>query len=145
MSAAAELQTRKRPSQQTAAVVRGGADYKSEQGSDYQPGVSADTVGSKTVFLGMVTLPPGARTRAHVHEQHETALYLFSGSCELWTGRELERRDAVKPGDYIYIPANVLHVAVNRGDEPAVFMACRNEPTAQESVVLFPEMDQRIP
>ena len=145
MSAAAELESRKCPSQQTASVVRGGADYKSEQGSDYQPGVSAETVGSKAVFLGIVTLPPGARTRAHVHEQHETALYLLSGSCELWTGRELERRDAVKPGDYIYIPANVLHVAVNRADEPAVFMACRNEATAQESVVLFPEMDTTIP
>lgn len=145
MSAAAELESRKRPSQQTASVVRGGADYKSEQGSDYQPGVSAETVGSKAVFLGIVTLPPGARTRAHVHEQHETALYLLSGSCELWTGRELERRDAIKPGDYIYIPANVLHVAVNRGREPAVFMACRNEATGQESVVLFPEMDKSIP
>jgi uncharacterized RmlC-like cupin family protein len=80
-----------------------------------------------------------------VHEEHETALYLLSGRCELWTGGELERHDSVNPGDYIYVPANVLHVAVNPGDEPAVFMACRNEATAQESVVLFPEMDRRIP
>jgi uncharacterized RmlC-like cupin family protein len=48
-------------------VVRAGAKYRSEQGSDYDPGVSAETVGSKVVFLGIVTLPPGARTRAHVH------------------------------------------------------------------------------
>jgi uncharacterized RmlC-like cupin family protein len=135
----------KNPSKHTGLVVRGGAAYKSEQGSDYQPGVSAETVGSKVVFLGIVTLQPGARTRAHVHERHETALYLLSGSCELWTGPELERRDSVQSGDYIYIPANVLHVAVNRGAEPALFMACRNEATAQESVVMFPEMDARVP
>ncbi len=145
MSITVQVESRNRPAKQTALVVRGGADYKSEQGSDYQPGVSAETVGSKAVFLGVVTLQAGARTRAHVHERHETALYLLSGSCELWTGHELERQDTIKPGDYIYIPANVLHVAVNRGDEPAVFMACRNEPTAQESVVMFPEMDTRIP
>ena len=56
-------------------VVKAGARYRSEQGSDYDPGVSAETVGSRVLFLGVVTLPPGARTRAHVHERHETALY----------------------------------------------------------------------
>ena len=42
---------------QKASVVRAGAKYRSEQGSDYEPGVSAETVGSKVLFLGMVTLP----------------------------------------------------------------------------------------
>ena len=50
---------------QKASVVRAGAKYRSEQGSDYEPGVSAETVGSKVLFLGIVTLPAGARTRAH--------------------------------------------------------------------------------
>ena len=75
---------------QKGSVVRAGAQYRSEQGSDYDPGVSAETVGSKVLFLGMVTLPPGARTRAHVHERHETALYLLSGEIELWTGDQLQ-------------------------------------------------------
>jgi uncharacterized RmlC-like cupin family protein len=128
-----------------ASVVRAGAGYRAEQGSDYDPGVSAETVGSKVLFLGRVTLPAGARTKAHVHERHETALYMVSGECELWTGNQLQHRDMVRPGDYVYIPANVLHVAVNRSNEPAVFIGSRNEPTAQESLVLYPEMDSRIP
>jgi uncharacterized RmlC-like cupin family protein len=126
-------------------VVRAGARYRSEQGSDYDPGISVETVGSKVLFLGIVTLPPGARTRAHVHEHHETALYVLSGELELWTGDQLQHREMAGPGDYIYIPTNVLHVAVNRGDEPAVCVATRNEPTAQEGVVLYPEMDARVP
>jgi uncharacterized RmlC-like cupin family protein len=127
-------------------VVRAGAGYQAEQGSDYEPGVSAETVGSKALFLGMVTLPPGARTRAHVHERHETALYMLSGTeCELWIGDGLQHRETARPGDYIYIPANVLHVAVNRTNEPAVFLGSRNEATAQESVVFFPEMDSKVP
>jgi len=126
-------------------VVKAGARYRSEQGSDYDPGVSAETVGSKVLFLGVVTLPPGARTRAHVHEYHETALYVVSGEIEIWTGDRLQHRDTVRPGDYIYIPANVLHVAVNRGAAPAVFIGSRNEATANESVVLRPEMDARVP
>jgi uncharacterized RmlC-like cupin family protein len=130
---------------QAASVIRAGAKYTAEQGSDYEPGVSAETVGSKALFLGIASLPAGARTRAHVHERHETALYVLSGELELWSGDGLQQRATVHAGDYIYIPANVLHVAVNRGEEPAVCIATRNEPTAQESVVLYPHMDGLVP
>ena len=127
-------------------VVKGAAEHRVEQGSDYQPGVSAETTGSTVIWLGRMALPPGGRTKAHVHEHHETALYMMSGDVlELWTGDELEHCDQVRPGDYIYIPANVLHVAVNRGATPAVFMGARNEATAQESLVLRSEMDARVP
>jgi uncharacterized RmlC-like cupin family protein len=148
MSSAAEIsrtQDRRAGANLKGSVVRAGARYRSEQGSDYDPGISAETVGSKVVFLGVVTLPPGARTRAHVHERHETALYVLSGEIELWTGDQLQYREMARPGDYIYIPANVLHVGVNRGDQPAVFVGTRNEPTAQESLVLYPEMDAKVP
>jgi uncharacterized RmlC-like cupin family protein len=88
----------------------------------------------------------GYRAEPHVHEYHETALYMLSGDeMELWTGDQLQFRDNVRPGDYIFIPANMLHVAVNRGEEPAVFIGSRNEATAQESVVLRPEMDCKVP
>jgi uncharacterized RmlC-like cupin family protein len=128
-----------------ASVVKAGARYRSEQGSDYDPGISAETVGSKALFLGVVTVPPGERTRAHVHESHETALYVVTGEIEIWTGDRLQHRNVAGAGDYIYIPANVLHVGVNRRTDPAVCVAARNEPTAQESVVLYPEMDVRVP
>ena len=127
-------------------VVKSGAGYRAEQGSDYEPGVSAETVGSKALWLGRITLPAGKRTRAHVHEHHETALHMLSGEeMELWTGDQLQYRDIVRPGDYIFIPANMLHVAVNRSAQPAVFIGARNEATAQESVLLRPEMDRKVP
>ena len=128
-------------------VVRGSQSYRSEQGSVYAPGISAETVGSKVVFLGMVTLPPGERTKAHIHQYHESAFFLLSGGeVELWTGDQLEHREVAHPGDYLFIPANVPHVAVNRSKTaPAVFVGVRNEPTAQESVVMRPELDARVP
>jgi uncharacterized RmlC-like cupin family protein len=130
-----------------AVVVRGGGSgYRAEQGSDYLPGISLETVGAKALWLGVATIPPGKRTKAHVHERHETAFYMLSGDeLEMWTGNQLQFRDSVCPGDYLYIPANVLHVAINRGTQPAVFVGARNEPTAQESVVMYPEMDARVP
>ena len=129
-----------------AVVVKGGEGYRAEQGSDYLPGISSEAVGATALWLGMASLPPGKRTKAHVHERHETAFYMLSGDeMEMWSGDELQYRDVMRAGDYLYIPANVLHVAVNRGSEPAVLIGARNEPTAQESVVMHPEMDARVP
>lgn len=129
-----------------ASVVQGGTAYRSEQGPDYRPGISAESVGAGVLWLGVVTIPPGGRTRAHVHARHESAFYMLSGSgVELWSGEGLAHHEPVSPGDYLFIPPNTLHVAVNRGDEPAVFVGARNEPTAQESVVLHPELDAVVP
>ena len=129
-----------------AIIIKAGAAYRAEQGSDYLPGISSETVGAKALWLGIPTIPPGHRTKAHVHARHETAFYMQDGEeLEMWSGDELQHRDVMHPGDYLYIPANVLHVAVNRGSKPAVFIGARNEPTAQESVVLYPEMDARVP
>lgn len=130
----------------SASVVNASKSYRSLQGSVYHPGISAETVGATSLWLGIVTLGPGQRTSAHVHAQHETAFYMMSGDeVELWSGDKLQHRKICRPGDYLFIPANVLHVAVNRGNEPAVFIGSRNEPTAQESMILHPEMDAKVP
>ena len=128
-------------------VVRGSESYQSKQGSIYAPGISAETVGAKVLFLGLVTLPPEGRTKSHIHERHESAFYMLSGDeVELWTGDQLEHKDVAHPGDYLFIPAKVPHVAVNRSKTaPAVFVGVRNEPTAQESVVMLPELDAKVP
>ena len=129
-----------------ATILKGGIGYRAEQGPNYFPGVSAESVGAKALWLGIVTLTPGQRTKAHVHARHETAFYMMSGGeVEVWSGEDLHHREIVQPGDYLFIPPNVLHVAVNRGATDAVFIGSRSEPTAQESVVMHPEMDARVP
>ena len=45
-----------------ASVISGSAKFTSPQGSDYAPGISAETVRSRGLFLGEVTLSPGKRT-----------------------------------------------------------------------------------
>lgn len=127
-------------------VVRGAEPYTSAQGSRYAPGISAETTGARRLFLGMVTLAPGQRTKAHVHEHHESAHYMLSGDeVELWSGPRLEQREVARPGDYLFTPAGLPHVAVNRGATPAVFVTARNDATAQESVSMRPELDEIVP
>ncbi len=127
-------------------VRRPDASYRSQQGSDYAGAISKETVGARDIWLGRVTIPAGGRTKAHVHEHHESAFYMLEGhNVELWTGAQLQHRAVANAGDYLYIPANVPHVAVNRGEVDAVFIGVRNEPTAQESVIMHPELDAKVP
>ena len=127
-------------------VVRGSKPYTSTQGSSYSPGVSEETTGATSLFLGIVTLPPGERTKAHRHERHESAHYMLSGEeVELWIGPRLEQRHVARPGDYLFVPAGMPHVAVNRSNTTAVFVGARNDATAQESVLLLPELDSLVP
>ena len=123
-----------------------GESYQGKQGLNYTPGISAESVGSRAIWLGSATLPPrGGRTKAHLHEDHETAIYFISGDeAELWTGEQLEHREVARPGDYLYIPAGVPHVAVNYGESPAIFVAARTDPNEQESVVMRPELDEKV-
>jgi len=128
-------------------VVRAGEGYQGKQGLNYTPGISAESAGSQALWLGSGTLPPrGGRTKAHLHEAHESAIYVISGEeVELWTGEQLEHRDVAHAGDYLYIPAGVPHVAVNRSETPVVFIAARTDPNEQESVVMRPDLDEKVP
>ena len=108
-------------------VVHGTTPYTSAQGSVYSPGISAESVGARHLFLGRVTMPAGARTVAHLHEQHETAMYMLAGDeVELWTGDRLQYRALLRAGDYLYVPAGEPHVAVNRSATEAVFIGARS-------------------
>ena len=128
-------------------VVKGGREFQTEQGSVYTPGISAQTVGSRMVFLGIVRLPPGGRTRAHVHDRHESAFYLLEGDdVELWTGPALEHKSTAHAGDFLFIPAGVAHVAVNRHPtRTAVFVGVRNDPQANEAVTMRPDLEGHVP
>jgi uncharacterized RmlC-like cupin family protein len=130
----------------TCRIIRSADEYQGKQGPSYAGGISADSVGSRAIWLGMVTMPPGTRTKAHLHEGHETAFYVLSGECDLWFGEGLRQHDIARAGDYIYIPAGVSHVAVNRSQtEPMIAVGARTDPSEQESVVLQPKLEIKVP
>jgi uncharacterized RmlC-like cupin family protein len=126
-------------------VVRAPVAYEGKQGPSYAGGVSAESVGASSIWLGVIIMPPGGRTKAHYHADHETAIYVLSGECDLWFGDQLEEHEVATAGDFIFIPAGVSHVAVNRSDvEPFVVIGGRSDPDEQESVVLQPELESAI-
>lgn len=129
-----------------ATVLRESAEYVGAQGPRYGGGVSAESVGSAHLWFGRVTIGPGERTKAHLHERHETAIYVLTGSCVVYSGPDLAVREEAGAGDYIYIPASTSHLAANASQtEPLTAIIARTDPNEQESVVLRPELDRRAP
>ena len=129
-----------------ASVVRSVLEYTGAQGPRYGGGVSAESVGSTGIWFGKVTISPNGRTKPHLHAQHETAILVLSGTCIVYSGRDLATQEQVGPGEYVYIPASVSHVAVNASaTEPLVAVIARTDPNEQESVVLQPELESKIP
>ena len=76
----------------TCRLVRPGETYDGKQGLTYFAGIAAETVGSQAICMHILTMPPGARAKAHLHESHETAIYVLSGEVDTWYGDELEHQ-----------------------------------------------------
>lgn len=127
-------------------IVRAGEAYEGKQGLMYSVGISAETVGAKGIHMQIVTIPPGARAKAHKHASHETAIYAIKGESATWYGDRLEHHVIVKPGDFFYIPANVPHLPYNpSATEEVIALISRTDPNEQESVVLMPELEKLHP
>jgi uncharacterized RmlC-like cupin family protein len=123
-------------------VVRGGESYSGLQGLSYFAGVSAQSTGSQSLCLHALTIPPGGRARAHLHDGHESAIYMISGDAVVWSGEGLRERAEAHAGDFVYIPAGTPHLPVNASStEACIALVARTDPNEQESVVLLPELD----
>jgi len=123
-------------------VLKAGEPFVGKQGFTYAPAISAQTAGASGVHLQMLTMPPGARAKAHKHESHETAIYVLSGRAGMWYGERLENHMVSGAGDYVYIPADVPHLPYNMSaTEPCTAIVARTDPNEQESVVMLPELD----
>jgi uncharacterized RmlC-like cupin family protein len=51
----------------------------------------------------VLVIPPGGRAVAHLHENHESAIYLIEGEAEIWWGDGLAEHGVMLAGDFMYI------------------------------------------
>lgn len=128
--------------ERTCQIIRPGEAFTGKQALDYEPGISAESVGAEGINMLVLTMPPGARAKAHLHENHETAIYVLSGEASMWYGEGLREHMTVRAGEFLYIPANVPHLPYNgSATESCSAVIARTDPNEQESVVLLPELD----
>lgn len=123
-------------------LVQAGDAAEGRTGVTYAAGISASTAGASGVCMQLASLPPGARARAHQHDEHESAAYVIEGEMVLWSGEQLEHRLIARAGDFIYIPSGIPHLVLNGSDTvPAVAVLARTDPNEQEDVTVRPDLE----
>ena len=128
----------------TCVVVDGNGTYSGAQGFDYFEGISAQSAGSRGLSMHRLEIPPGGRAHPHLHEHHETAIFVLSGRSEVHYGAGLRERLEVRAGQFLFIPAGMPHLPSNPSErEACVAVLARTDPDEQESVVLLDEHGRR--
>ena len=88
----------------TCVVIQASETHMGKQGLPYVRGISATSAGAQGLCMHLLTIPPGGRGKAHLHANHETAIYVPSGAAEMWYGERLQQHLVVHAGDLLYIP-----------------------------------------
>ena len=94
------------------------------------------SVGSEKLWVGVVTVAPATSTGAHHHGDCDSVVCVTSGRITIRWGDRLEKGAEAGPGDFIYIPAQLVHQEINEsGSVPVASIVVRSGDNVVENVV----------
>ena len=99
-----------------------------------EAGVAASTVGAEKIWVGHVTMAPGAQSGVHHHGAVESSIYLISGRARFRFGAKLEQQVEAGAGDFVYVPPQAIHQEINLDASAPVEMIVARD--GQENVVV---------
>lgn len=77
------------------------------------------------LWSGLVHTDPGATSGWHHHGEHETSLYVVSGTMRLEFGPGGRSVVEAGPGDFVHVPAHVVHRESNPSGQQATAVIAR--------------------
>ncbi len=86
MSITAQIQAGT-PREEHCVAIKPGGLSASKQGHHVFEGISAQSAGARALCMHVIAIPPGGRARAHLHEDHESAVYMVEGEVALLVRR----------------------------------------------------------
>ena len=78
------------------------------------------TAGSERLWVGEATVEHGTRSGAHHHGECDSVVCITRGRVLIRFGERLENSAEAGPGDYVFIPAHVVHQEINLSDSEAI-------------------------
>jgi uncharacterized RmlC-like cupin family protein len=115
-------------------------DSATEQtsGSERRAAIAPSLGIASTIWGGLFEVEPGSRTGVHHHGEQETIAYVLSGICEIRWGAKGKSVARAKAGDFIHVPAFLLHMEINPSKlEPFRWVVVRS--TATPVVINLPD------
>jgi uncharacterized RmlC-like cupin family protein len=119
-------------------VPSGELDRQTAQtpGMQRRAAIDRSSVGSEKLWVGVVTVEPGTSTGAHHHGDCDSVVCITEGSITIRWGTRLEKRASAAAGDFIYIPARLVHQEINESDSvPVSSIVVRSGDNVVENVV----------
>ncbi|MBP8294130.1 MAG: cupin domain-containing protein [Caldilineaceae bacterium] len=99
------------------------------------------TTGARDLVVIEVNLLPGRGHNFHKHPDQEEVIYVLEGEVEQWL--EQEHR-VLRPGDAVFIDADVVHASFNVSAAPARLLAILG-PCVGDGGYVVVEMGEREP
>ena len=88
--------------------------------------VREEAVATEALWGGFVTTEAGMVSGWHHHGGHESAIYLLSGGMRLEFGPGGNETIEAEPGDFVFVPKEVVHREGNPTEERCEFVVFRS-------------------
>lgn len=88
--------------------------------------VRSQAVASERMWAGLVRTEPGMVSGWHNHGDHESTIFVVSGTLHMEFGPGGGEAFDAEPGDFVYVPEGVVHREGNPSDEPADIVVVRS-------------------
>jgi quercetin dioxygenase-like cupin family protein len=95
-----------------------------EDGVAFWLGFDPSNIGT-AVFLARARAAAGTRIPPHWHS-HDTIAYLMNGRCVFRSGVDLADVHEMEPGDWLFVPAGLVHVEETPDDTHGDFLYARD-------------------
>ncbi|HEV8573979.1 MAG TPA: cupin domain-containing protein [Dehalococcoidia bacterium] len=103
--------------------------------------IDRGSVGSERLWVGEVTVAPATKTGAHHHGDCDSVVCITGGRITIRWGNRLEKSAEAASGDFIYIPAELVHQEINESDSvPVTSIVIRSGDNVVENVGLASEL-----
>jgi uncharacterized RmlC-like cupin family protein len=130
------------PKQSIVRSHRDAAFANSPQQQRMIPVITRETCGATGLSGGLVVMPPGGRSRPHLHPSTEMIVIVVEGHAATLIGEDMTPL-LHGPGDFIFVPEGIPHAAVNLDrDRRLIAVEMRTDPEFNEDVVLAPQFEE---
>jgi uncharacterized RmlC-like cupin family protein len=130
----------------TLQVVRA---HELSEGTAQTPGmhrlaaVDRERCSSERLWVGKVTVEPATSTGAHHHGETDSVVCVTAGRITIRWGDRLQHQAQADAGDFIYIPAYLVHQEINESDsEPVDSIVIRSGDNVVENVATTEQLRQ---
>jgi len=87
--------------------------------------VREEAIATAGLWAGLARTPRGEASLWHHHGNHETVIYVLSGTRRVEFGPDGAEAVEAGPGDFVYVAPATIHREINVGDDEALSVVVR--------------------